>query len=166
MSAASEAFLGKVAPALDDAIRCSQGLDEDPSWLVSCSGQVCRITLFRRRPNGSIWFEGDPVDVPGFNNIPRRPPGAVELRRRCATAIARAEGLKDELLKSEAAAAVPANLSAAQLDGQACAYCHRPMSDGGAMVPLKLIAGIEFTGAHSTLFVCDPPCEGQEAGEV
>jgi hypothetical protein len=49
-------------------------------------------------------------------------------------------------------------LSAAQLSGEACARCHRPASDGGAMVPLREKAGLECLGAYSTLFVCWPEC--------
>lgn len=53
-------------------------------------------------------------------------------------------------------------LSAAQLDGLACARCHRPASDGGAMVPLREKAGLECLGAYSTLFVCWPDCREGE----
>jgi hypothetical protein len=167
MTAASEAFGQVVTPELDDAVRCVIGLDEDPSWLVMCSGQVMCTTLVRRRPNGTVWIEAEPVDVEGFNNT-RRVPGTVELRRRTAVAIARAEGLKDALLRAEAAeilAPIIGRLSAAQLEGLACAYCHRPAAEGGAMVPLKVLAGLEFTGAHNTLFVCDPDCRTPDDDE-
>jgi hypothetical protein len=165
MTAAAEAFSQVVTPELDDALRCVVGLDEDPSWLVMCSGQVMRTTLVRRRPNGTVWIEAQPVDVDGFNNPPRRVPGTVELRRRTAVAIARVEGLKERLLKAEAAevlAPIIGSMSAAQLEGLACAYCHRPALEGGPMVPLKVLAGLEFTGAHNTLFVCDPDCRTPE----
>jgi hypothetical protein len=158
VSAASEAFRQIITPELDDAVRCLIGLDEDPSWLVMCSGQVLRTTLVRRRPNGTVWIEAEPVEVDGFNT--RRVPGTVELRRRTAVAIAGAEGLKDRLLDS-----IIGRLSAAQLEGLACAYCHRPAAEGGAMVPLKVLAGLEFTGAHNTLFVCDPDCRTPDDDE-
>lgn len=165
MSAASEAFARVITPELDDAVRCVIGLDEDPRWAVLCSGTVLRTTLVRWRPDGSVWIEADPVDVAGFNNSQKRVPGTVELRRRTAVAIARAEGLKEQLLKAEAAeilAPIIGNMSAAQLEGLACAYCHRPASEGQAMVPLKVLAGLEFTGAHNALFVCDPDCRSSD----
>ena len=163
MSVASDTFLAKVAPALDEAVRHLHPL-EDPSWLLNCSGEVFRITLMRRRPNGTAWFEAVPVEVPGFNNGPHQVPSIVELRRRTAVALARAEGLKDELQKAEVAEILALyrelrNMSAAQLEGLACAYCGRPAYwEAQAMVPLKVLAGLEFTGAHRTLFVCEPDC--------
>jgi hypothetical protein len=166
---AAEAFREVVTPELDDAVRCVIPLDEDPSWAVLCSGQVLRTTLVRRRPNGSVWIEADPIDVAGFNNPPRRVPGTVELRRRAAVAIARAEGLKEALLRAEAAeilAPIIGGMSAAQLEGTACAYCHRPAAEGQHMVPLKVLAGLEFTGAHRMLFVCDPDCRVPEAEPI
>lgn len=161
MSAASEAFDETVVPFLDDAVAASIPLGENPQWALVCSGQVVRLTMVRRRPNGTMWFEGEPVEVEGFNNVPRRGPSTLELRRRCARDIARAEGLKDNLLR-EPLFADPQDLfgrlSAAQLNGTACAYCHKPASVGGAMVPLKVVHGLEYAGVHSTLFVCDPDC--------
>lgn len=73
----------------------------------------------------------------------------VELGVRAAKALSRAERIKAGLVD-----AFLGGLSAAQLDGLACAYCHKPAVNA-AMVPLRL-AGTEC--AVSTLFVCDPDC--------
>ena len=163
MSAASEAFDQVVVPEVDDAVQVSTGLDEDPRWVVACSGEVIRITTVRRCPDGSVWIEGRPVSVAGFNHTVRQTAAAtLELRRRTAVAIARAEGLKDALLRAEAAEAlgpILGNLSAAQLDGLACAYCGRDAADPGhRMVPLKVLTGPQVLGRYYTLFVCDPDC--------
>lgn len=48
-------------------------------------------------------------------------------------------------------------LSAAQLSGVACARCHRLASEA-RMVPLRDVAGMEFLGATTTLFVCADDC--------
>jgi hypothetical protein len=73
----------------------------------------------------------------------------IELGKRAAKALSKAERIKAGLVDT-----FLGGLSAAQLDGLACAYCHKAAGDG-AMVPLRL-AGTEC--AVSTLFVCDPPC--------
>lgn len=151
MTAGSAAF-GIVSDELDEAIRGIAPLDGDPSWLVTCNGEVFRITLARRRPNGTAWFEATSAHVPGFEYDPTRVPETLELRRRAAVDLARAERLR-----ADAALAFLGGLSAAQLEGLACAWCHKPAVNA-AMVPLKVITGLEYTGAHHTLFVCDPDC--------
>jgi hypothetical protein len=77
----------------------------------------------------------------------------VELGERAAKALSKAERLR-----ADVALAFLGGLSAAQLDGTACAYCHTAAAEGGAMVPLKVVAGLEYTGAHHTLFICEPDC--------
>jgi hypothetical protein len=64
MSAGSEAF-EVVSDELDLAVLRAV-VDENPSWLVTCGREVVRITMARRRPNGTVWFEGVPVAVEGF----------------------------------------------------------------------------------------------------
>jgi hypothetical protein len=64
MSAGSEAF-EVVSDELDLAVLRAV-VDENPSWLVTCGREVIRITMARRRPNGTVWFEGVPVAVEGF----------------------------------------------------------------------------------------------------
>lgn len=64
MSAGSEAF-EVVSDELDLAVLRAV-VDENPSWLVTCRREVVRITMARRRPNGTVWFEGVPVAVEGF----------------------------------------------------------------------------------------------------
>jgi hypothetical protein len=70
----------------------------------------------------------------------------IELGERAAKALSRAERIKAGLVDT-----FLGGLSAAQLDGLACAYCHKAAPEGVPMVPLRL-AGTEC--AASTLFVC------------
>lgn len=74
MSAGREAF-DVVIDEVDAAVRTLRP-EEDPSWLLLCSGEVFSISLVRRRPNGMVWLEGSPVEVEGW----RAPTGTEQLQ--------------------------------------------------------------------------------------
>ena len=54
--------LGTITAAIDETVLALLPAGEDPRWFLACSGEVFRITLVRRRPNGTVWFEGVPVE--------------------------------------------------------------------------------------------------------
>jgi hypothetical protein len=49
---------------VDEMVRDAVPGDDGELWALLPTGEVIQLGLLRRRPNGTVWFEGTPVAIP------------------------------------------------------------------------------------------------------
>jgi hypothetical protein len=135
---------------VDEMVRDAVPGDDGERWALLPTGEVVQLGLFRRRPNGTVWFEGTPVAVP---EVPEEDEFG-HLNPEAVWRDAVAEHVSTDLNRvlADHPAGTVIKLNALQLAGLACARCGISATSVDVLVPMVPVSD------GSQLFVCDPDC--------